>query len=180
MIGNTDCRFNALSSELRCAVNPDGPCEGCCFFEAVNENDKKGGLTATLIQQTFRNEFLPSTMIMDRLSLVPIDLIYIAFTYLVGFAVSSLGNSLLQKLYIHPRYSPSEILLMLTGSLGCLLFGYLLSAKSLTFLSRYDYLYEESPPIWFIFVRMLQQFTGMIFGYLFLKGFYIGISKFFL
>ena len=28
-IGDIDCIYNARSSHLRCAVNPDGPCEGC-------------------------------------------------------------------------------------------------------------------------------------------------------
>lgn len=33
-IGDRNCAFNAMSSHLRCAVNPDGPCEGCKHFEA--------------------------------------------------------------------------------------------------------------------------------------------------
>jgi hypothetical protein len=32
-IGNPNCKHNALSPILRCAVNPSGPCEGCLFFE---------------------------------------------------------------------------------------------------------------------------------------------------
>lgn len=32
-IGDASCRFNALSPQLRCAVNPQGPCEGCKEFE---------------------------------------------------------------------------------------------------------------------------------------------------
>lgn len=28
-IGDPSCRYNALSPELRCAVNPYGPCKGC-------------------------------------------------------------------------------------------------------------------------------------------------------
>ncbi len=31
-IGNWQCKNNALSPELRCAINPDGPCEGCESF----------------------------------------------------------------------------------------------------------------------------------------------------
>lgn len=32
VIGNPDCRFNARSPLLRCAVLPDGPCELCSHF----------------------------------------------------------------------------------------------------------------------------------------------------
>ncbi len=32
-IGDPTCRYNALSPELRCAVNPYGPCEGCPHYE---------------------------------------------------------------------------------------------------------------------------------------------------
>ncbi|MDA0716867.1 MAG: DUF6464 family protein [Cyanobacteria bacterium] len=32
VIGNPDCRFNARSPLLRCAVLPDGPCERCSHF----------------------------------------------------------------------------------------------------------------------------------------------------
>lgn len=33
LIGDITCQFNARSGYLRCAVNPDGPCEGCRFYE---------------------------------------------------------------------------------------------------------------------------------------------------
>ena len=36
-IGDSRCKYNALSAELRCAVNPCGPCEGCQDFEEVRE-----------------------------------------------------------------------------------------------------------------------------------------------
>ncbi len=32
-IGDANCRFNAHSIHLRCAVNPLGPCQGCRSFE---------------------------------------------------------------------------------------------------------------------------------------------------
>lgn len=35
VIGDANCRFNARSELLRCAVNPPGPCQGCRFYEAV-------------------------------------------------------------------------------------------------------------------------------------------------
>jgi len=35
VIGNANCRFNARSEIMRCAVNPEGPCEGCRYFEAL-------------------------------------------------------------------------------------------------------------------------------------------------
>ena len=33
VVGDASCRFNAKSEILRCAVNPDGPCQGCRFYE---------------------------------------------------------------------------------------------------------------------------------------------------
>ncbi|OUC12282.1 MAG: hypothetical protein B0A82_23495 [Alkalinema sp. CACIAM 70d] len=32
-IGNLNCRHNAHSAYLRCAINPIGPCEGCLHYE---------------------------------------------------------------------------------------------------------------------------------------------------
>ena len=33
IIGDASCRYNARSEILRCAVNPEGSCEGCRFYE---------------------------------------------------------------------------------------------------------------------------------------------------
>ncbi|PSF38416.1 hypothetical protein C7H19_05370 [Aphanothece hegewaldii CCALA 016] len=33
-IGEINCRYNARSPHLRCAINPSGPCEGCLHYEA--------------------------------------------------------------------------------------------------------------------------------------------------
>jgi Family of unknown function (DUF6464) len=33
IIGDINCRFNAKSEIFRCAVNPEGPCQGCRYFE---------------------------------------------------------------------------------------------------------------------------------------------------
>ncbi|BAZ41147.1 hypothetical protein NIES4101_71090 [Calothrix sp. NIES-4101] len=35
VIGDATCRYNASSELVRCAVNPDGPCESCCYYESV-------------------------------------------------------------------------------------------------------------------------------------------------
>jgi hypothetical protein len=35
ILGDTSCQFNARSPHMRCAVNPEGPCEGCRHYEAV-------------------------------------------------------------------------------------------------------------------------------------------------
>lgn len=35
IIGNANCRFNARSEIMRCAVNPEGPCKGCRYFESI-------------------------------------------------------------------------------------------------------------------------------------------------
>lgn len=32
-IGDTSCKFNARSPHLRCAINPDGPCDGCVHYQ---------------------------------------------------------------------------------------------------------------------------------------------------
>ncbi|MBE9120171.1 hypothetical protein IQ269_04950 [Tychonema sp. LEGE 07199] len=33
IIGDPSCRFNALSEILRCAVKPNGPCDGCGDYQ---------------------------------------------------------------------------------------------------------------------------------------------------
>lgn len=35
IIGDGNCRYNAGSEIIRCAVNPDGPCQGCHFWESI-------------------------------------------------------------------------------------------------------------------------------------------------
>ena len=35
ILGNGDCRFNAQSPLVRCAVNPEGPCQGGPAYESV-------------------------------------------------------------------------------------------------------------------------------------------------
>lgn len=35
IIGDLSCRFNARSPYLRCAVNPDGPCQGCSAYQEL-------------------------------------------------------------------------------------------------------------------------------------------------
>lgn len=37
VIGDADCRYNAHSEIVRCAVNPAGPCRGCQHFEARSD-----------------------------------------------------------------------------------------------------------------------------------------------
>ncbi len=39
IVGDSNCRFNARSEILRCAVNPEGPCQDCRFFEAIKLNN---------------------------------------------------------------------------------------------------------------------------------------------
>lgn len=39
IIGEASCRFNAKSELIRCAVNPEGPCAGCRFFEPLSESE---------------------------------------------------------------------------------------------------------------------------------------------
>ncbi len=38
LIGDPTCLYNARSSHLRCAVNPQGPCEGCDHYEPMANN----------------------------------------------------------------------------------------------------------------------------------------------
>ncbi|MEW6497358.1 MAG: DUF6464 family protein [Cyanobacteriota bacterium] len=38
VLGDANCRFNARSELIRCAVNPEGPCESCRFYEASSSN----------------------------------------------------------------------------------------------------------------------------------------------
>lgn len=38
IIGDANCRFNARSEIMRCAVNPEGPCKDCRYFELIEQN----------------------------------------------------------------------------------------------------------------------------------------------
>ncbi|AFZ33790.1 hypothetical protein Sta7437_0172 [Stanieria cyanosphaera PCC 7437] len=33
-VGDVSCRYNAYSPYIRCAVNPDGPCQDCIHYQA--------------------------------------------------------------------------------------------------------------------------------------------------
>ncbi|BAT56537.1 unknown protein [Nostoc sp. NIES-3756] len=35
VIGDATCTYNAHSEIIRCAVNPNGPCESCRFYESA-------------------------------------------------------------------------------------------------------------------------------------------------
>ncbi|MEH2323916.1 MAG: DUF6464 family protein [Nostoc sp.] len=35
VVGDASCSYNAHSEIMRCAVNPDGPCESCRFYEKL-------------------------------------------------------------------------------------------------------------------------------------------------
>lgn len=35
LIGDISCRFNARSGHIRCAVNPNGPCQDCRHYEPL-------------------------------------------------------------------------------------------------------------------------------------------------
>ncbi len=37
LIGDISCRFNARSGYIRCAVNPQGPCQGCRYYDSLPE-----------------------------------------------------------------------------------------------------------------------------------------------
>ena len=39
VIGDSSCRFNGKSEILRCAVNPEGPCRGCRYYEPIESRD---------------------------------------------------------------------------------------------------------------------------------------------
>lgn len=43
LIGDISCKFNAQSAYIRCAVNPDGPCNACRHYEpkGLAGNEKK-------------------------------------------------------------------------------------------------------------------------------------------
>lgn len=36
LIGDISCQLNARSGYLRCAVNPEGPCQGCRYYEPLD------------------------------------------------------------------------------------------------------------------------------------------------
>lgn len=36
IIGDLTCKFNARTSQIRCAVNPLGPCKNCCDYQSID------------------------------------------------------------------------------------------------------------------------------------------------
>lgn len=40
-IGDINCRYNARSPYIRCAINPSGPCQDCTHYEPKNAQDDK-------------------------------------------------------------------------------------------------------------------------------------------
>lgn len=38
VLGDASCQYNAKSELVRCAVNPDGPCQSCRYYEPIPEN----------------------------------------------------------------------------------------------------------------------------------------------
>lgn len=41
LIGDVSCYYNARSAYIRCAVNPEGPCENCPHYQPTEEKDWK-------------------------------------------------------------------------------------------------------------------------------------------
>lgn len=41
LIGDVTCHYNARSAYIRCAVNPEGPCENCPHYQPTEERDWK-------------------------------------------------------------------------------------------------------------------------------------------
>ncbi|MEB3831687.1 DUF6464 family protein [Phormidium sp. CCY1219] len=41
VLGDASCRFNAHSELIRCAVNPEGPCAECRFYEPATETTER-------------------------------------------------------------------------------------------------------------------------------------------
>jgi Family of unknown function (DUF6464) len=39
-IGDSRCKYNALSLKLRCAINPSGPCKGCPDYAKASLRDR--------------------------------------------------------------------------------------------------------------------------------------------
>jgi hypothetical protein len=39
-IGDLSCEFNARSPHIRCAVNPEGPCQGCRAYQAKDPSPR--------------------------------------------------------------------------------------------------------------------------------------------
>ena len=42
VIGDAACRYNARSEWVRCAVNPEGPCQDCRFYEVGLDEARLG------------------------------------------------------------------------------------------------------------------------------------------
>ena len=38
VVGDPSCQYNARSELVRCAVNPEGPCDRCRFYQLITDN----------------------------------------------------------------------------------------------------------------------------------------------
>jgi len=38
VLGDASCQYNANSELVRCAVNPEGPCQSCRYYEPIQSN----------------------------------------------------------------------------------------------------------------------------------------------
>jgi hypothetical protein len=38
VLGDASCEYNANSELVRCAVNPEGPCQSCRYYEPIQQN----------------------------------------------------------------------------------------------------------------------------------------------
>lgn len=43
VLGYADCLYNAHSEIIRCAVNPEGPCQDCLYYDSWEHRKESGG-----------------------------------------------------------------------------------------------------------------------------------------
>jgi Family of unknown function (DUF6464) len=94
-IGDRDCKHNAHSSYLRCAVNPSGPCEGCLDYVKVSLKER---LTQSSWALNSRNHSIAKAIVI-RSVIFCTGGIPLGIVMLIGIVVPSL-NSLIIK--THP------------------------------------------------------------------------------
>jgi Family of unknown function (DUF6464) len=178
MIGNSDCRFNALSSVMRCAVNPDGPCHSCSHFEQIADPQERR--IRSLQKTIYLMNYTPQLTVSDRIQNIYNAVLTTVLACIAALIFGSFGSLYLRVFHFPFTYSPTMFLLKLAGPMGCLVFGILSCLWSFRVLAYRSCWGGECPPFWFERMQSFKFFTGMILGYLFLKSSYIGFSRFIL
>ena len=178
MIGNTNCRFNALSSTIRCVVNPDGPCDGCISFEPVRSGDRRERLKKNTAQ-TFR--FIGQHVFgqNDPILIVLVCVKYAIYFLGVGVLFYSRTDHLFEVVPVHIPKSLPAILILAVGTVGCLVLGLIFLVIAMKCFKPQECNGGIAPSPFFGLVQKGFEFLTIVLSYICFRACYFGFCLFF-